>query len=149
MRQAFEHIAPLGFIGGVAANDGYKEGQWSPNHQTRVVLTIMRHLLAIGGLGTVSIVYDITIEPYQVPVVTREVYEIRNRLERMLIWFAIKLGCQATDRHNIRAIVAHLLDNEMLVPMESLSHADRIFDTAIRGRNGLLYRSVVPGTIQG
>jgi hypothetical protein len=144
MRQVFEHLVPLGFTGGVVANDGYKEGLWSPNHQTRVVLTIMRHLLVIGGLGTVSIIYDISIEPHQAPAIVREVYETSNRLERILVWLAIKLGCPTIQRNNIRGIVVWLIDNGLLVPMESLSETDRILDTAVRGRDGLLYHAVRP-----
>lgn len=134
----------LGFTAGVVANDGYKEGRWSPNHQTRVVLKIVRHLVVIGGLGTVSIAYDITIEPPQAPAITSEVYETSNRIERILVWLAIKLGCPTIERHNIRGIVVRLLDNGLLVPMESLSETDRIFDTAVRGRDGLLYHAVRP-----
>lgn len=147
-RQVFDLLVRFEPHYGIVVDGGSSKASWSHGDQTRIRLMAVRYIGVVGRWGTgllsaYSVMYDIEIEPDQDPIITREVYTARNHLQRTLVWLAARLGCQASEHRKARDTAQLLLEAGLLIFVDSLSHTDNIFDTAVRKRNGLFY-SVPP-----
>jgi hypothetical protein len=154
VRQVFDGMVRfepnIGFVDG----DGYK-GQWLPDRRTRVIMIAMRYVGLINRwdrrlVATYTVVYDIVVEPHKEPVVSREIYVARHPPQRVLVWLAAKLGCLADDRRRTLDAVPSLLKSGLLLFATDLlgddpvSGPESLFDSALKGSNGLLYADRSP-----
>lgn len=143
-RQVFDLLVRFEPHAGIVLDDGFSEASRSHDGHARITLMAVRYIGVVGRWGTgllstYSVMYEIAIEPNQDPMITRKVYIPRNHLQRTLVWLAARLGCQASEHRRAQEAARLLLEVGLLISVDSLSHTDNIFDSAVRGRNGLFY----------